>query len=531
MSLSSPLRALLVLSCLAVSCDLLEAQGRTVAAVSAAREPVDSAINARIRDEGLNRSKVLETAVQLSDVYGPRLAGSPQYREAAEWAVKTLKSYGVPSAALEPWGKRKGRSWVVDRHSVEMLTPRYVRIVAYPKAWSPPTKGVVRGTPKLVTIRADSDLVRYRGQLKGAIVLNGPVPADSELFKPLGHRFTDAELDSMSRITDPGEPRTYWEDAEGYAARVERRRLLAIRLREEGVAAVLEPSRNPNAVGVSGYQAYDSDVSRAVPAFIVGRADYARIANLIERKIPVTLELSLRSRYLRADSLGYNIVGEIPGSDPTLAGEVVMVGGHFDSWPAGTGATDNAAGSAVAMEVMRILSAIGAKPRRTIRVVLWDGEEHEDYFGSMGYVKRHFGDPETMVLRPEQARVSAYFNIDNGTGRIRGIYLQGNAAVRPIFAAMLEPLRDLGATTLTIANVGSTDHMPISSVGIPAFTFIQDPIDYETRTHHTNLDVAANLRGEDLKQAAVVAASVVYHTANRAERLPRAVLPPAHSTK
>jgi hypothetical protein len=445
--------------------------------------------------------------------------------------VKTLKSYGVASATLEPWGKRKGRSWVVDRHSVEMIKPRYARIVAYPKAWSPPTSGVVRGVPKLVSIRADSDLVKYRGQLKGAILLNGSVPPDANLSRPLGHRFTDAELDSMSRIVDPGEPRTYWEDSEGYAARVESRRLLAVRLRQEGVAALLEPSRNPNAVGVSGYQAYDSDVSRAVPAFIVGRDDYARIANLVERKIPVTLELSLRSRYLRGDSLGYNVVGEIPGSDSALASEVVMIGGHFDSWPAGTGATDNAAGSAVAMEVMRILNAIGARPKRTIRIVLWDGEEHEDYFGSMGYVKRHFGDPETMVLKPEQERVSAYFNIDNGTGRIRGIYLQGNAAVRPIFAAMLEPFRDLGATTLSIANVGSTDHMPISSVGIPAFTFIQDPIDYETRTHHTNLDVASKLQGRDLEQAAVVAASVIYHTANRAERLPRNPLPPAHSTK
>ena len=489
-----------------------------------ASEVIDSAINSRIRAEGLQRSQVVETAIQLSDMRGPRLAGSPGYQSAAQWARQTLASYGLRGAALEPWGKRRGRTWVVDRHSVELMTPYYARLVAYPKAWSPPTTGIIRGVPKLISIQADSDIVRHRAALKGAIVLNGSVQRDTSR-DPLIHRFSDTELDSMSRMTAGGSPNTYWEDAEGYMERVERRRLLAVKLREAGVAAVLEPSRNPNAVMITGYQAYDSDVSRAVPAFVLSRADYSRLANLVERKAAPVVELNLRSRYLRGDSLGYNVVAELPGSDPSLASEVVMVGGHFDSWTAGTGATDNAAGSAVAMEVMRILTTIGAKPKRTIRIVLWDGEEHEDYYGSMGYVKKHFGDPETMSLKPEQERVSAYFNIDNGTGRIRGIYMQGNPAVRPIFSAMLEPFRDLGATTLTIANVGSTDHMPISSVGIPAFTFIQDPLDYETRTHHTNVDVALNLASEDLKQAAVVAASVVYHTANREERLPRLPLP------
>jgi Zn-dependent M28 family amino/carboxypeptidase len=242
------------------------------------------------------------------------------------------------------------------------------------------------------------------------------------------------------------------------------------------------------------------------------------------------VELSLEARSVaprpRADSTGYNVIAELPGSDPALRAEVVMVGGHFDSWVAGTGATDNAAGSAVAMEALRILTAVGAKPKRTIRLALWDGEEHEDYFGSLGYVRRHLGDPETMRLLPEHARVSAYFNFDNGTGRIRGIYLQGNEAVRPIFAPMLAPFADLGAGTLTIANVGSTDHMPFTSVGIPAFTFIQDPVAYETLTHHTNADVANNLLPDDLRQAAVVTAAVLYQTANLPEKLPRTPLPP-----
>jgi Zn-dependent M28 family amino/carboxypeptidase len=245
----------------------------------------------------------------------------------------------------------------------------------------------------------------------------------------------------------------------------------------------------------------------------------------------VTLQLTLRSRYLPDDATGYNVVAELAGSDPSLGGEVVMVGGHFDSWSAGTGATDNAAGSAVAMEALRILKAIGVTPRRTIRVALWDGEEHEDYFGSLGYVKKHFGDPETMKLLPAQAKVSAYFNIDNGTGRVRGIYTQANEAVRPIFDQILAPFTDLGASTTTIANKGSTDHMPFVSVGIPAFTFIQDPIDYEPRTHHTNLDVASLLLQEDLRQASIVVASVLYHVANRPELLPRRPLPPPHETR
>ena len=506
-----------------------------VASAQLVGERIDSAVNARIRSEGLERSRVLETAIMLSDGFGPRLAGSPEYRRAAEWARKELSSYGLASAALEPWGKRSGRSWKVDGQSVEMTAPYYARIVAYPKAWSPPTTGVVTGTPVIVAIRGDSDLVRYHGQLRGKIVLNGaasdPARPDPERFEPLARRFSDAELDSMRRITKPGEPEDYWDDAEGYAENVARRQKISLRLKEEGVAALLEPSGNPNAVGVSSYQAYDSDVSRAVPAFVVQRSDYDRIANLVSRNVPVTLRLSLQSRYLPDDGIGYNVVAELPGSDPSLASEVVMVGGHFDSWSAGTGATDNAAGSAVAMEALRILKAVGATPRRTIRVALWDGEEHEDYFGSLGYVKKHFGDPETMTLLPAQAKVSAYFNIDHGTGRVRGIYTQANEAVRPVFDQILAPFADLGAATTTLKNEGSTDHMPFVSVGIPAFTFIQDPIDYEPRTHHTNLDVGSLLLKDDLAQASVVVASVLYHVANRAELLPRKALPSPHRKK
>jgi carboxypeptidase Q len=496
----------------------------------AQRSTSDSAILARIRDEGFNRSRVFETAITLSDVYGPRLAGSPQYREAAEWAVRELTSYGLVHVALEAWGTRSGRSWTATRHSIEMTAPRYQRIVALPRAWSPPTVGIVRGRPIVTHIRGDSDLVKYRGKLKGAIILNAPARIDSGRFRALAERFSAERLDSLARLSEPGDPRDYWEDAGDYAENLRKRQNLQKLMRDEGVAVLLQPSANYNAVAVSSYQAYNSDVTGMVPAFVVDRGDYDRLVRLTERGMAPTLEINLETRSIapvtRADSLGYNVVAELRGSDPVLASQVVMVGGHFDSWTAATGATDNAAGSAIAMEALRILKSVGAQPRRTIRIGLWDGEEHEEYWGSLGYVLKHFGDPETMQLRPEHPRISGYFNIDNGTGRIRGLYLQGNTRARSIFAGILAPLGDLSASTVTIKNVGSTDHMPFNAVGIPAFTFIQDFVDYNTRTHHTDKDESAYLLPDDLKQAAVVVASVLYQVANLPELLPRAPLPP-----
>ena len=510
----------------------------TIAAGLPVSAGADTAVLRRLRDEETARPQVMATATVLSDVFGPRLAGSPGFRAAADWARRELASYGL-QARLEPWGTRKGRTWSVTRQSVELTAPYYARLVAYPKAWSPPTAGVVRGTPLLVTdVRADSDVARYGSRLRGRIVLLGAPPPDTARFAPLAERFGAHTLDSLARLTDPGSPKDYWEDAGDYPANVRRRQKLYTALARAGVAATLEASRNPNAVMVGGYQAYDSDVSHDVPGFVVSRGDYARVVNLVRlaeragQRAP-TLALDLATRSIaprtRDDSTGYDVVAELAGSDPALGREVVMVGGHFDSWPAGTGATDNAAGVAVAMEAVRLLQVVGAHPRRTIRIAMWDGEEHEDYFGSLGYVRHHFGDPETMRLRSEQATISAYFNFDNGTGRVRGIWLQGNERARPLFARMLSPFVDLGVTTLTIANTGSTDHMPFTSVGIPAFTFLQDPLHYETLTHHTNADVADNLFAADLQQAAIVTAAVLYQTANLPDLLPRLPAPPPHA--
>lgn len=502
---------------------------------SAADSARDARVLARVRAEGLGRSRVLETATILSDVFGPRLAGSAAYGEAAEWARTTLAGYGL-QARLEPWGVRRGNRWTLEGHSLELVAPYYARLVAYPFAWSPGTAGVIRGTPVLVadSLRSAGDVARVADRVRGRVVLLGAVPNDPERLGERGRRWTDAQLDSLARLADPGSPRDYWDDAGDYPANVARRQAVYVALARAGALAVLAPSRNAHAPMVGAYQAYDTDLRAAPPALFVSRDDYARLANLVRlagaagRAAP-EVALAVRARLdpprTRADSTGYDIIAELPGSDRRLAAEVVMVGGHFDSWTAGTGATDNAAGAAVALEAVRLLTASGARPRRTIRVALWDGEEHEDYFGSLGWVRAHLGDPGTLRLKPEHARVSAYFNFDNGTGRVRGVWLQGNAAARPVLARWLAPVADLGATTLTLANTGSTDHMPFVGVGVPAFTFLQDPLDYESRTHHTNADVAANLSEDDLKQAAVVTATVLYNAANAAERVPRLPLP------
>ena len=485
-----------------------------------------TAVLGRIRDEGLNRSHVLDLALGLSDLNGPRLSGSVGYMRAAAWARDQMASWGLAHAALEPWGRR-GPSWELDRFSIEMTAPTYLRVNAMPRAWTLPTSGVVKGTPVLVRIRADSDYARYQGTLRGAIVLNG-VPGPINRTREPVHRFADAELDSLARLTDPGEPHSYWEDYDDFAnALVARNKLYAF-FKTEGVTAVLETSQTPGVLRPDGFWRYATQIDSAVPTFVVAREHYSRILRLVQHNVPVQLELSLAARFTQADSLGYDVVAELPGSDPKVAPEVIMIGGHLDSWIGGTGATDNAAGSAVAMEVLRILKTVNARPRRTIRIGLWDGEEPTaDYSGSVGYVKHHYGDPETMKLLPEHARFDVYFNLDNGSGKIRGLYLQNDSAARPIFARMLAPVADLGAATLTIANTGSTDHISFVGVGLPAFEFIQDPFDYDTRTHHSVLDVGDLLVEDDLKQAAVVMASIVYQTAMLDQPIPRPPLPAA----
>jgi carboxypeptidase Q len=491
-------------------------------------ERVDSAVNARIRDEGTNRSQVLATARTLSDGFGPRLAGSPGYTAAARWAASELRRFGATRAEMEPWGRR-GPAWEVTRSSVEMTAPFYLRLEALPKAWSLATDGTVRGAPVLVpSLSRAEDQREWSGRLRGRIVMLGRVgPAADQRarFTPGARRLADAELDSMARITEPGEPRTYWEDYEPWEEGLRARRAMLEWMRREGIAAIVQPSPNELTILATQYNSAISARDVNVPAFIVSREQYRRVQFLLDRGEAVTLELALATREDAADTIGVNVVADLEGSDARLKDEVVIIGGHFDAWHAAGGATDNAAGSAVAMEAMRILAAVGARPRRTIRVALWDGEEQEDYIGSAAYVRNHYADHATMRVKPDHARVSAYFNVDNGTGRIRGWRVQGNVDARPILQRFLAPWRDVGATTISIVNSGSTDHIAFTGVGIPGFNAIQDPIDYDTRTHHTGLDGAGFLVEDDLKQAAMVLASMAYHVAMRDALMPRPPLP------
>lgn len=506
-----------------------------------AAEMVDEQVVARIKIEAFQHSQVMATAAELTDVFGARLRGSPAYAAAADWARQQLASWGLSNVAFEPGGYN-GPGWTVRRFNVEMTAPQYLHVIAQPMAWSPPIQGRVSGTPVLVTVSSPADFDRYRGKLKGAIVLNGrPQTTPATAFEPLASRFSDALLARGAAAMDPSEKILESYDGPGYAesekARrdgIERRARVARFFRDEGVAAVLVSSPlSSGVVTVTDAGGFDlsgpnwriPNPSLTVPSFVLAREHYGRIARLADRKIPVTVDVQLETEVV-PEARSSDIVAEIRGTDPRIADEVVMLGGHFDSWHSGTGATDNAAGSAVMMEAIRILQALGIKPRRTIRLALWDAEEG-GHLGSKSYVLRHFGDPETMTLKPEHAKLAGYFNLDNGSGKIRGVFLQGNEAVRPIFAAWLEPFRSLGASTLAIQRVGGTDHLDFDHVGLPAFQFIQDPLDYETRTHHTNMDVLESLQPADLQQAAAIVATFVYHTAMRDDRLPRMPLPRA----
>jgi hypothetical protein len=497
----------------------------------------------RIRDEGLNHSKVMDTLAHLTDVIGPRLTGSPQLREANEWTRRQLESWGLQGARLEKWGPF-GRGWTFERASVHLLRPSAQPLIALPKAWTPGTDGPVRGEAVKWRFDSESDLEKAKGKLAGRIVMLQDARELKEPDKPLFSRYSEADLEQIAQYgrgddtRRPERPR----DRESALRRVRFERALREFLVAEKVLATVEPSaREGTVVRVAGGGSREVGQSAGVTGLVMAAEQYNRLVRLLDRGLPVELEVDVRARFLDDDLSAENTLAEIPGTD--RRGEVVMVGAHLDSWHAGTGATDNAAGCAVVMEAVRILQALEVKPRRTIRVALWSGEE-QGLLGARAYVREHFGsrpestDPDErslpsslrraagpLSLRPDHARLSAYFNIDNGTGRVRGIYTQQNAAAVPIFEAWLRPFADLGATTVTNRSTGSTDHVPFDAVGLPGFQFIQDEADYSTRTHHTNLDVYDRIQRDDLVQASVVLASFAYHAAMREERFPRKPLP------
>jgi carboxypeptidase Q len=496
-----------------------------LAAPLGAQERVDAAAMAKIRDEGLNRSQVMEVVSMLTDVYGARLTGSPTTKAAGDWVVKWLTEKGARNVALESWGPF-GRGWSNERFSAHVVSPTRYPIIAYPGAWSVGTNGPVTGEVIVAPLDSEPDFARRRGQLGGKwVMLSAPRSVDAH-FAAQASRYTPAGLDSLAM---PEEARGNGGAADRMRAGRAAAQALAARrtafLVEEGALGVLQAGRGDGGtVFAQGTGSREVGAPASVPTIVVAAEHYGRIARTIERGVPVRLEIDAKNTFHDRDLNSFNIVGELPGTD--RKDEVVMLGAHFDSWHTGTGATDNAAGSAVMMEALRILKATGLPLRRTVRIALWTGEE-QGLLGSRAYVKSHFGDPATMQLRPEQAKVSAYFNVDNGTGAIRGVYQQGNAAVGPIFSAWMAPFRDLGVGALTMRNTGGTDHLAFDAVGIPGFQFIQDPIEYDTRTHHSNQDVYERVQAEDMKRNAVIVAAFVYAAANREQPLPRKELPKA----
>ncbi|MBV9499634.1 MAG: M20/M25/M40 family metallo-hydrolase [Acidobacteriaceae bacterium] len=514
----------------------------------------------RIKMEAFDNSKVMEQLYYLADRYGPRLTASPEFDQAADWAVSRLKEYGLANVHTEKWGPF-GRSWSLQTYTLEMTAPRYSHLVAAPLAWSAPTHGTESGDVLYAPVvqpanrfdmKAQQEAfqkykTQWHGKLKGKIVLVSEPVNPPPSTKPLFRRYTDAELAEIAQAPEPSLKRNIGidelkvpenqEEASKYFASLPNsvmdelfdryEGMLAERgrfLRAEGVLGVITADRRAHN-GLLFAEAAGSHESKdplAPATFVVTEEQYSRLTRLAEKKEPVTMRMNVDAKYSNSDVDGQDIIGEIPGQ--TKQDEVVMVGAHFDSWHTGTGATDNGAGSAVMIEVMRILKTLNLKMNRTVRIGLWSGEE-QGLYGSKAYVKAHFADPKTMEVKPDHAKLDVYLNLDNGSGKIRGVYLQGNDAARPLFDKYMQPFHDMGVTTITLKNTGGTDHLSFDDVGLPGFQFIQDPLDYGTVTHHSDMDTYQHAIPEDLMQASAVIAALVYDFANRDEMVPRKPLP------
>jgi len=525
----------------------------------------------RIKDEGMNRSQIMQTLSYLSDVIGPRLTASPGMKRANEWTRDQMTKWGLQNAHLEAWGPF-GRGWTLKRFSAQVTEPLAIPLIAYPKAWSPGLSSPLTADVVYFDVKTEADFEKFKGKLNGKIVLTAPLRDVSAHFDALGTRLNEKDLLTLADAPEPrpagNRPNPFnsstFRAAAAFAATKVRF------LQAEGAALLLEPTfrgdggtifvqsasvpappRDPNSTGpaVRGTPPYDKSAPKITPQVVVAVEHYNRIVRMLQAGEPVKMNVDLAVAWQDADLMGYNTIAEIPGTD--LKDEIVMLGGHMDSWHSGTGATDNAAGCAVALEAVRIIQSLGLKPRRTIRIALWSGEE-QGLLGSRAYVAEHFGTLQTpatsaapapggvnngmgggngngngapagptVVTKPEYEKLSAYYNLDNGTGKIRGVYLQGNEGVRSLFRQWIAPFRDLGATTLSIANTGGTDHLSFDGIGLPGFQFIQDEIEYDTRTHHSNQDVFDRIQGDDMKQAATIMAAFVYQTAMRDQKLPR----------
>ena len=507
----------------------------TPLAAQQAQEQIDYEAIYKIKNEGFARSQVMDIMSWLTDVYGPRLTNSPGFRKSGEWAVKEMTSWGLANVKLEPWVGPNGpfgRGWSNDQFLMQATTPGGTFPVhGMSTAWTPGTNGQVKGEAIHAVIENPDDFAQFKGQLRGKFVLTQPLRDVTAMWDPIARRFTEQQLTEMQAETDAaarggrGGGRGGPAGGRGGGPSFAQQRTQFFK--DEGAVALVttatrSDSGNILLGGASANRAPDAK-DLGLPQIVIAIEHYGRIARTLERKMPVTIEANIVNTF-HDDTSSFNVMAEIPGTDK--ADEVVMLGAHFDSWHGGTGATDNASGSAVMMEAMRILKQSGVKLRRTVRLGLWGGEE-QGLMGSRAYVTQQFADRATMALKPAHAKFSAYFNMDNGTGAFRGVYLQGNEAVAPIFEAWMKPFNNLGMDTLTIRDTGGTDHQSFDAVGLPGFQFIQDPVEYSTRTHHTTMDTYERIQPEDLRKNAVIVASFVYHAANRDELLPRKPLPQA----
>jgi carboxypeptidase Q len=508
-------------------------------------EKLDLATIARIKEEGLKRSQVMDHISWLSDVYGPRLTGGSGIMQASEWVIKKFSEWELSNPHREHWPFGKG--WSLVRFSAHMIEPQVQPLIGFPASWTPGTSGTVTADVVRVQIDSDEDFEKYRGQLAGKVVLTQPARPVAMLDGPIVLRMTERDFQEAATVPEPADA----DSPRGARGRARRAAEAAFRARlqlffkNEGVVALFDRGSSSFMTGGGSDLSWQTqrtdggtifpiegrpraaDPNTGVPAVTLAVEHYNRMVRVLDKGIPVKVEINIQTAFHdETTGNGFNILAELPGIDPVLKDEVVLLGAHFDSVAAATGATDNAAGSAAMMEAMRILKAVGVKPRRTIRIGLWGGEE-QGLLGSRAYVREHLGDVTTMQLKPAHAQLSAYFNSDNGTGRIRGIWLQGNQAVRPIFEQWMAVLKDLGVVATGPRSVDSTDHVPFDAVGIPAFQFMVDRLEYNSRTHHSNMDMYDRVQAEDMVQQATVAAVFAYLTAMRDEQLPRKPLPAA----
>ncbi len=489
-------------------------------------EPVDLNVVHQIKNEAFNNSQIMDTMFYLCDVNGPRITGSPGYQKAADYIKKRLGEHGVTDVKFEEF--EFGRGWQHSKYTGHMIEPAYSEVIGFPLAWTPGTNGPARGEVIYAPLRTQADLDKWKGKLQGKIVFTDP-PRTLELpDKPFGKRYNGEDLARIVEAPEPGagQGRPGGPGGPGMT----REQMMAFRdklyqfLNDEGVLVVVKTSYAGDGGAVFGSSGGPYQKGKPVPPASVAIAaeNYNRVLRLLDKKVPVTMEFDIQAQFYDNTTKAFNVVAEIPGT--SRKDEYVMPGGHLDSWQGATGATDNATGVAVMMEAARILKALGLKTNRSIRLGLWSAEE-QGLIGSRAYVKDHLADPADMKPKPEHGKITAYFNIDNGSGKVRGIYTQGNDMTKNVFAQWLAPFADLGATTVTNRNTGGTDHQAFDAVGVPGFQFIQDPLDYMARTHHSNMDTIDRVPKADLMQMAAILATFAYQAANRPELLPRKPMP------